>query len=99
MVYDLFVSPEAEREISVAYEWYEEQQAGLGREILLSVNDALERIQRNPLAFTQSYREVRQSLIKRFPYVTCYIFDGKSIHVLAVLHGHRDPNEWQKRLG
>jgi toxin ParE1/3/4 len=98
MDYPLIVAPEAEAELARARDWYEEQRPGLGREFLLSVVEAFERIQQNPRTFAHSYKHVRQMLIKRFPYVVCYTFDESSINVLAVLHGHRDPNEWKRRL-
>lgn len=98
MEYPLIVGPEAESEMALARDWYEEQRVGLGREFLQAVSDGFERIRQNPLAFAQTYKHVRQLLIKRFPYVVCYTFDGNSVIVLAVLHGNRDPHEWKRRL-
>src|SRR5688572_22709836 len=98
MGFPLIVDPEAEIEIAFARDWYEERRTGLGREFLQSVSDSIARIQENPLGHAQTYKNVRQTLIKRFPYVVCYTFDGNSIFVLAVLHGHRDPNDWKRRL-
>jgi plasmid stabilization system protein ParE len=98
MEYPLIVGPEAEAELTMARDWYEERRAGLGREFLHAVGDAFDRIQQNPLGYAPTYKHVRQLLIRRFPYVVCYTFDGNSINVMAVLHGHRDPNEWERRL-
>jgi plasmid stabilization system protein ParE len=98
MAYPLVVSPEAEAELASAHEWYEEQRTGLGGDFLSCVDDLLLKIRRNPLAFSESYKNVRQSLVRRFPYVVCYTFDGHTIDVLAIFHGHRDPHEWKKRL-
>ncbi len=97
MAYPLLVSPEAEAELVQAFSWYEEQRSGLGHEFVLCVDDAFERIRQNPLAFTQTYKSIRQALVRRFPYVVCYTFDADSIDVLAVFHGHRDPYEWKRR--
>jgi plasmid stabilization system protein ParE len=98
MTYPLIVAPEAETELVRARDWYEEQQPGLGREFLSCVDEALQRIERTPRGFAENYKHVRQTLVRRFPYIICYIFDGKSVNVLAVFHGHRDPNEWKRRL-
>jgi plasmid stabilization system protein ParE len=98
MEYLLIVGPEAEAEVALARDWYEKQRAGLGREFLQSVSEAFVRIQRNPLAFAETYKNVRQMLIKRFPYVVCFTCDGNSVNVLAVFHGRRDPGEWKRRL-
>jgi plasmid stabilization system protein ParE len=98
MPYPLIVSPEAEVDLVRARDWYDGQRPDLGHEFLNCVDDLLKRIAQNPLAFAESYKNVRQSLVRRFPYVTCYIFDGKLVNVLAVFHGHRDPEEWKRRL-
>jgi hypothetical protein len=98
MAFSLTVAPEAEAELTFARDWYEEQRSGLGREFLHSVSDAFARIQENPFGFAQTYKHVRQMLIKRFPYVVCCTCDETSINMLAVLHGHRDPSEWKTRL-
>lgn len=98
MEYSLIVAPEAEADLARARDWYEEQRSGLGREFLLCVDELLVRIQRTPLAFAATYKHVRQALVRRFPYVVCCTFDGQTANVLAILHGHRDPNEWKRRL-
>ena len=49
-------------------------------------------------AYPQVHKTVRQILVRRFPYVICYTFAGGVIHILAVFHGHRDPDEWKRRL-
>lgn len=94
----LVLSPEAEAELTHAYEWYDEQRSGLGREFLACVDDVFARIRRDPVAFPETYKSVRQTLVRRFPYIICYTFDGASVNVLAVFHGHRDPNDWKRRL-
>lgn len=98
MTYPLFVSPEAEAELARAHEWYEDQRAELGNEFVACVDEVFLRIQRTPRAFAEGYKSVRQTLVRRFPFVVCYTFDGEAINVLAVFHGHRDPNEWKRRL-
>jgi plasmid stabilization system protein ParE len=97
MAYPLIVSTEAEADLDQAYRWYEQQRPGLGRDFLLRVHDVFERIRRAPLAFAETHRTVRQALVRRFPYVVCYTFDGQRVNVVAVFHGHRDPNEWKQR--
>ena len=94
----LVIVPEAEAELAEAHDWYENQRPGLGREFLSCIEEVFERIGLNPLAFAQSHKTVRQTLVRRFPYVVCYTFDGESVTVIAVFHGHREPGEWKRRL-
>ena len=40
---------------------------------------------------------IRRVLLKRFPYVVVYEILPDEIHVLAVAHTHRRPNDWLAR--
>ena len=98
MTYALVLQPEAEADLNEAYRWYESQRPGLGLEFLMSVEDVFERICRRPELHAKVYRAVRQTLVKRFPYVVCYIFDDDCVDVVAVFHGHRNPTAWKLRV-
>lgn len=51
MNYELAVHSNAEREIDEAYNWYEDQSPGLGKEFLRAIEAALFITKRNPLAY------------------------------------------------
>jgi plasmid stabilization system protein ParE len=93
----LIINPEAEDDLSQAYDWYEERRPGLGREFLQSVEEVFDRIRRTPEIHGVAYKRVRQTLVRRFPYIVCYTFDSECVKVIAVFHGHRDPSEWKSR--
>jgi hypothetical protein len=41
---------------------------------------------------------VRQALVRRFPYVVCFLIEAERISVIAVIHGRRNPRVWQSRI-
>jgi hypothetical protein len=45
---ELILAPEAEQDISEAYDWYEQRQSGLGEEFLGCVDACVQRICRSP---------------------------------------------------
>lgn len=94
----LSLEPEAEADLLEAFEWYEKQREGLGAEFMECVDDALVRISHQPELHAPGYQGVRQTLIKRFPYIVCYLVEPEAIAVIAVFHGRRDPTEWQARV-
>lgn len=98
MLYPLFVAPEAELELEQAVNWYNEQRAGLGYEFLEAVEEVFDCIRKTPELHAISYRASRLALIKRFPYVVCYLFDNEKVSVLAVFHGYRKPDTWKSRV-
>ncbi|GMV16927.1 MAG: hypothetical protein AMXMBFR56_51510 [Polyangiaceae bacterium] len=58
------LEPEAERDITDAYDWYEEQRSGLGERFLASVAESLEQIARAPKANPIVERSVRRKLLR-----------------------------------
>ncbi len=94
----LVVQPEAQADLEQAYRWYESQRSGLGREFLQCVEAVFIRISKTPTLHGIAYRNVRQTLVKRFPYVVCYLFEEDQVDVVAVFHGHRDPTAWKSRI-
>lgn len=98
MILPFLIRPEAEQDLKDIYRWYEDQIEGLGREFLLCVDAALERMKRNPHAFAVVYHAVRRVLIRRFPYGILYRVEDNRIVVLAVFHARRSPKTWAKRV-
>ena len=64
----LIVRPDAEADIAAAYDWYEEQRHGLGREFLEEVSAVIETVRTEPLRFPAIYRNLRRAPVHRFPY-------------------------------
>ena len=89
--------PEAEAEMIEAAAYYETHQRDLGRRFLTSVQDALNRIQVNPLLYSVVEGDVRRCLTRTFPYGVLFQVRPDKCVVIAVMHLHRDPDYWKKR--
>jgi plasmid stabilization system protein ParE len=98
MAYDLIIEPEAELDLEQAVNWYDEQRPGLGREFIERVDEVLDHIREMPEIHPVACKTARLALVRRFPYVISCIFEGNMVFVMAVFHGHREPNVWQDRL-
>ena len=97
MKQELILRQEAERDLAEAHAWYEERVPGLGADFLAAVEQVLESIQENLDRFPLIYHEVCRALIKRFPYGVFFVFNGRRISVLAVMHTAREPGKWRRR--
>lgn len=97
MNYRMIIRPEAERDIEESYNWYEDQSVGLGKEFLRALDAALTSILRNPLAYPVIHRNIRRSLIRRFPHSLFYLINENNIVVTACVHHRRNPRVWQRR--
>lgn len=93
----IIIRPEAESDITDAYQWYEAQRKGLGEHFLLCIEEALAKVSRNPEIYSVIYKDVRRVLIHRFPFGVFFIDGEEFISVLAVLHARRDPKKWKSR--
>ena len=89
--------PQAEGEVLSARQWYEDRRAGLGDQFRAALDDAIERVSRQPESFPRVHREIRRALIQRFPFGLYFEVIEHHVVVLGMVHGHRDPKTWKSR--
>ena len=87
----------ATADLQDAYDWYEEQNVGLGERFIIEVDQYLDLIRENPYLFAVQFSGTHHfALLKHFPFRIVYrIDDGqKCIYVSAVFHTSRDPKKY-----
>jgi toxin ParE1/3/4 len=94
---------EAAEELEMAVEWYEARRENLGFEFTTAVRDALHRIAEGPTSWSlvpnlPARLNVRQFLLRRFPYAIVYLELDTEIRLLAIAHTSREPGFWRNRL-
>ncbi|NQU26404.1 MAG: type II toxin-antitoxin system RelE/ParE family toxin [Candidatus Nealsonbacteria bacterium] len=90
--------PEAKAELVTAARWYDAQKQGLGRELREEAEAAVSRILAAPEAFGSVRDGERCHQLHRFPYGIVYRVESGRIHIVAVMHLHRDPQYWEDRI-
>ncbi len=98
MPYKLRIRAAAEEDIQDAYNYYETCQKGLGRDFILCIESALEKISKNPDHYPVVHRRIHRILVKRFPFGIFFIVKENTLIVLAVLHASRNPRRWKARV-
>ncbi len=98
MSYQLTYRIEAEQDLKEAANWYEKQSNGLGFDFLDEVEKKGNIIETNPYLFEKTYKSLHRAVVERFPFNIFYLVEGKSIIIVAVIHGSRHPKKWQKRI-
>jgi plasmid stabilization system protein ParE len=91
------IQPEAADEANAAFNWYENQQPGLGGEFYRELTRGFEFILENPLLSHVAYRGLRQRKLNRFPYLVVYQVTNEEVSVVSVFHGSRNPAVWKRR--
>ena len=98
MTASVVVRKGAAADLAEARLWYETQSAGLGTEFLDEFASTLARIAEAPLHYPAVHRDARRALFRRFPYSVYFRIRGEEVRIVAVVHQHRDPRVWQRRL-
>ena len=93
----LIVLPQAADEFEDAVSHYEDKQAGLGQRFRDEVDQHMRWIGGHadvPRLRPGGYRRVN---LKVFPHYIAYLEIGETVWVLAIAHGHREPEYWIDR--
>jgi plasmid stabilization system protein ParE len=94
----LIVSPETERDIDEAYDWYECRRVGLGEDFLSSVDACIQSICREPEMYAKVHEYYRRALVRRFPYAVFYEHAADVVTIYCILHTSRDSQKWREWL-
>ena len=89
---------QARKELDEAVDWYERKRLGLGEELRACVHEVLDRISKFPQLHSLAYKDIRRTMVRRFPYAVLYRVKRDRVVVIAVFHASRDPREWQRRV-
>ena len=90
--------PDARRDLSEAARWYRRRSKALSQRFRDEYRRLLVRIKREPATFRVLNSNRRQALFDVFPFEVTSVWIDETIFVLAVIHGRRDPDVWERRL-
>jgi toxin ParE1/3/4 len=93
----IIILPFAELDIKDSINYYSFKEEGLEKKYLQVIIHAFQLISDNPLSFPVVKYNIRKFTIKDFPFNIYYVFEIKTIYVLAVFHTKRNPRIWKLR--
>src|ERR1700744_1146386 len=96
-MYPLIIKPEAIEMAKEAYEWYNEQQPGLGDLFLNELESCLDKLESWPLAYSKIKKNYRQLVLQTFPYVIVFEIIKKEVVVYSVFHTSLNPKKKFRR--
>lgn len=100
MNYRLIVRPEVDADLLEAEKWYEEREAGVGREFLQATRQKMIQLPGNPFLYRMRYRrkQIRWTYPSRFPYRISFRVIDDTVVIYAVIHAARHDREWRQRV-
>ena len=90
--------PEAIAEFEEAARHYAGCQEGLDLRFIASVVAAVRQVAAAPERWRLLEQDVRRCLTKVFPYAILYTVEPDYVLFIAVMHCHREPGYWKRRV-
>lgn len=88
---------EARGEFLEAVEWYSERSLTAADRFITEFYEAGRRACVEPELYAEIMDDVRLVRLHHFPWGLVYRVEGQQVHVLAVMHLHREPGYWRDR--
>ena len=92
-----FFHPEAQKELNIVINYYENCKKGLGLDFANEVYKTIQRVINFPNAWQKVDENLRRCLVNRFPFGIIYYKRDNEIVILAVMHLQKEPNYWKNR--
>jgi plasmid stabilization system protein ParE len=80
----IILTSEAKADIRDAYDYYEEQDHGLGDDFLGCLESAFLQIAHHPTRYPVRFDNFRRILIRRFPYADYFEHDDSAVYVYYI---------------
>lgn len=95
--YTVEISPDAEREIVQAAQWYAKKNRLAADVFRTIVFDSIETISHSPLSWAKVSEDgIRKFVLPRYPYSLFFKVLGSTVEILTVAHNRSMPGYWRK---
>lgn len=94
----LEIHPSALYDLKSAIGWYLERSEPAAVEFAAEMDRAVALVVESPARWPTGEHGTRKFILNRFPFAVVYREKQTSIQILAIAHGHRNPDYWKGRL-
>ena len=91
------IHPEALEEYNQAAKSYTEIYPELGKRFHREIQRLLTEIQRSPSLYRHIEGVFQRHFSTTFPFAVIYVQETECIHIIAIMHMHREPGYWKLR--
>ena len=93
--YSAVLSSRAQKEISHAWNWYEDRQKGLGDRFLKEVITRIRKIEQTPERYPTRFKSYKETPVPIFPFLIIYRINKKRklIQIVSVFHTSMHPKK------
>ena len=93
MAFPYIIDPIAAVEYEEAFMWYEERSPIAADGFIVAVQNAISTVCNTPERYRNSYKNLRELSLKKYPFNLIYYFDDKkqTIVIISIYHHKRSP--------
>lgn len=92
------ISELAEFELDDAFQYYQQQEQGLGDCFIIEFSSAADRIRAFPEAYPPYTKQSRKCILNIFPYSIIYKLYPNLVFIVAIAHHKKDPKYLIRKL-
>ncbi|HYG52842.1 MAG TPA: type II toxin-antitoxin system RelE/ParE family toxin [Flavobacteriales bacterium] len=89
----LVYSSLALEDVARIFDWYEEQQKGLGHRFLDCLQKTGDSLKKVPFGFQNKYKTTQESTVHPFPYVIIYTIENNIVYVNSIFPTKMHPQK------
>lgn len=95
MIWRYIFNPVAANEYEDAFMWYKAKSIIAADNLIIAVQDVIDAVCSNPYRYRNTYRNLRELALKKYPFTLIYYIDEskKLIVVTSLFHHKRDPKK------
>lgn len=86
----------AKSDFATAYQWYHKQNKRAAKGFEQAIDQAVMQVKASPETWSRYDEDHHFHVVEKYPYHLIYFFDERVITIVAVAHGAREPDYWQK---
>jgi plasmid stabilization system protein ParE len=98
MVFKHIFDPKAAEQYEEAYNWYNERSDIAGDKLIIEVEEAIKKICVNPFRYRNTYKNLRETSLRKYPYSIIYLTDvsKKTVVIVSIFHHRKNPKRKYK---
>jgi plasmid stabilization system protein ParE len=97
-LFKIELSDEAEIDFDKSYEYYSTISLKVADNFYKQINSSFRKIAGSPFSCQQVYLEIRQFVLKKYPFIIYFRIQETVIQIIAIFHTSRSPFIWQERV-
>ena len=96
-LFEIQILPDAEAEITAAFQWYAERNPKAAEFFRGEVLDCIDQLSDSATKWKRDDDGTHRRVLRHFPYTIFYEITGSVVFILAVAHQRREPGYWRSR--